>query len=230
MSYDKREDGRKFDEIRPIKAKAGVVKNASGSAYFEIGKTRAYATVYGPREMFPRFKKNPQKGVLRCSYQMLPFSGVGERIRPGQNRRAKEISLVSGKALAEVVDLTAFPNAVVDVFIDIPDADAGTRCAGISAAAIALADAGIPMKEMVSGIAVGRVGETLVVDLDYSEDSNADTDMNVVMTETGKFIEVQGTAEGTPFQLDELQGMLDLAQGGIEQLITCQKQALGLEG
>ncbi|MBW3020828.1 exosome complex exonuclease Rrp41 [Candidatus Woesearchaeota archaeon] len=184
MSYNKRNDGRGFDDLRPMEAKAGVVKSASGSAYFKIGKTVAYATVHGPRDLYPKFLKDPKKGKIRVFYQMMPFSGVGGRIRPGPNRRAKEISLVTEKAFEDVVCLDRFPNAVVDIFIDIPQADAGTRCAGISAASIALADAGIAMKEMVSGVAVGRVSDRLVVDLDYSEEAHEEgaTDMPVAVT------------------------------------------------
>src|SRR3990167_4879082 len=130
-----RTDGRKLDELRPITAKAGVIKNADGSAMFQIGDTIAYAAVYGPRELYPKFLQDPKKGIIRCHYSMMPFSGSGERIRPGGNRRSQEISMVMDAALAPVIDLSAFPNAVVDVFVDLPQTDAGTGCAAISAAA-----------------------------------------------------------------------------------------------
>lgn len=171
MAYTKRLDGRKQFEIRPIEAKAGVIKNADGSGYFKIGNTIAYAAVYGPREMHPKFLQDPSTGILRCNYNMMPFAGMGNRVRPGQNRRAKEISLVTEKALLPVVDLKEFPNAVVDVYIELPQTDAGSRCAGICAASIALADAGIPMKDMVAAISVGSVDGTLVIDLDYLEEA-----------------------------------------------------------
>ena len=171
MSYNERFDKRKFDELRPIAAKAGVIKNADGSAWFKIGKTEAYAAVYGPRDLYPRFMKDPSKGILRCNYNMMPFSGSGERVRPGQNRRAKEISMVTAKALEPVLDLSEFTNSVVDVFIDLPQTDAGSRCAGICAAAIALADAGIPMTDMVAAVAVGRIGDKVLVDLSYDEEA-----------------------------------------------------------
>ncbi len=170
MVYKKRFDGRKIDETRPIVAKAGVIKKADGSAFFKIGKTWAYAAVYGPKDLHPKFLQNPRKGVLRFSYAMMPFSGMGERIRPGPNRRAKEISLVSEKALNEVVDLEEFPGTVVDIVVELPQADAGSRCAGICAASIALADAGIPMKDMVAAVAAGVVDDTVVLDLDYKEE------------------------------------------------------------
>ena len=171
MVYEKRNDGRQFDELRPIEAKVGVIKNADGSAMFKIGHTQAYAAVYGPRNLHPRFLQDPQRGVLRCHYNMMPFSGSGERVRPGGSRRSKEIAMVTEKALAPVLNLDDFPNSVVDIFIELPQTDAGTRCAGITAASMALADAGFQMKDLVSAVAVGKVDDKVVVDLDYSEES-----------------------------------------------------------
>jgi exosome complex component RRP41 len=226
MSYSKRNDGRGFDELRPIEAKAGVIKSADGSAMFKIGKTVAYAVVRGPRDLYPKFLKDPTKGILRVNYQMMPFSGVGERIKPGPNRRAKEISMVTEHALSNIIILEKFPNSVVDVYIDIPQADAGTRCAGISAAAIALADAGIPMKEMVSAVAVGRVGDKLVVDLDYSEESfeGGASDMPVAVTSRTKkisLLQMDGELEAS--QLKEL---LEKARKACAQINEIQKSAL----
>ncbi|MBI5388961.1 exosome complex exonuclease Rrp41 [Candidatus Woesearchaeota archaeon] len=174
MSYQKRVDGRKFDELRPIQAKAGVIERADGSAYFKIGDTVAYAAVYGPRELYPKFLQDPARGILRCNYNMMPFSGSGDRVRPGPNRRAKEISLVTEKSLTAATDLSQFPNSVVDVFIELPQTDAGSRCAGICAASIALADAGITMKDLVAAVSVGRVDDKLVVDLNYAEEAYED--------------------------------------------------------
>ncbi len=171
MAYTKRLDGRKIDETRPVEAKVGIIKRADGSAMFKIGNTIAYAAVYGPRELYPRFMQDPEKGLLRVHYNMLPFSGHGNRVRPGGSRRSKEISMVTQKALLPVIDLTEFPNSVVDVFIELPQTDAGTRCAGICAAAMALADAGIIMKDMVSSIAVGCIDGNVVADLNYDEEA-----------------------------------------------------------
>ncbi|MBD3354559.1 exosome complex exonuclease Rrp41 [Candidatus Woesearchaeota archaeon] len=171
MAYEKRLDGRKLDETRPIEAKTGVIERADGSAMFKIGDTIAYAAVYGPRELYPRFMQDPEKGIIRVNYNMMPFSGSGDRIRPGPNRRAKEISMVIEKALLSVVDLDKFPNSVVDIFIELPQTDAGTRCAGICASAMALADAGIVMKDLVSSVAVGSVDSTVVADLSYDEEA-----------------------------------------------------------
>jgi exosome complex component RRP41 len=170
MSYTKRYDGRAMNEMRPIEAKAGVIARADGSGYFRIGGTEAYAAVYGPRNLFPRFMQDPKKGILRCKYNMMPFSGSGDRVRPGTSRRSKEISWVTQQALLPALNLEDFPNAVVDVFIELPQTDAGTRAAGICAAAIALADAGITMKGLPAAIAVGRVGDKLVVDLTKEEE------------------------------------------------------------
>jgi len=170
MDYNKRIDGRDFDELRPMEAKAGIIKKAEGSGFFKMGNTVAYAAVYGPREMFPKFKQDPKRGVLRCNYNMMPFSGAGERVRPGPSRRSKEISAVTDKALSAVVDLYDSPNAVVDVYIELTQTDAGSRCCGINAAAIALADAGIPMKDIVAAVAIGNAGNKIVVDLNYEEE------------------------------------------------------------
>ena len=171
MVYKKRLDGRKFNELRKMDAKVGVIKNAVGSAYFKIGDTIAYAAVYGPRDLYPRFLKDPKKGILRCNYNMMPFSGSGNRVRPGPSRRSREISLVTNKSLLPVVDLENCPNAVVDVFIELPQTDAGSRCAGICAASMALADAGVEMKDLVGAISVGIVDGQVVVDLDYNEEA-----------------------------------------------------------
>lgn len=226
MAYTKRVDGRKFDELRPMEAKAGVIPTADGSAYFKIGRTTAYAAVRGPRELFPKFKQNPKRGVLRCHYGMMPFSGSGERIRPGSSRRAQEISMVMEKSLDLVLDLSAFPNAVVDIFVDLPQTDAGTRCAAISAAAIALADAGIPMKDMVSSVAVGQVDGTVVADLCYDEEAYDAivSDIPVAMT--------HGSKEITLLQMDgeiskeDLNKALELAKKAIDKVYEMQKKAL----
>lgn len=190
--YTKREDGRAFTDVRPMKAKVGVVPSATGSAIFETGKTHAIAVVQGPQTLHPQHMQNPRTGILRVNYGMMPFS-VEDRMRPGPNRRSEEISKVAEWALSSVVDLSGFPNTVVDVFIQIPQADAGTRVAGINAAALALAHAGIPMKEMVSAIGVGKMDKTLVVDLDKYEDSlyhegEGSTDIPIVLTSRKKDI------------------------------------------
>ncbi|MBI5001829.1 exosome complex exonuclease Rrp41 [Candidatus Woesearchaeota archaeon] len=228
MAYTKRLDGRGLKEIRPIVAKAGVIKNADGSGYFKIGNTIAYAAVYGPRELHPKFLQDPSTGILRCNYNMMPFSGMGNRVKPGQNRRAKEISMVTEKALLPVVDLKDFPNAVVDVFIELPQTDAGSRCAGICAASIALADAGIPMKDLVSAVSVGTVDGTTVVDLDYLEEAYeceqgvADIPIAYIPS-TQEISLLQMDGEITKDMLVEA---LKIGQEACKEIIEIQKRAL----
>jgi exosome complex component RRP41 len=225
MVYSKRLDGRKFDQPRDMEAKAGIIKRADGSAYFRMGKTIAIAAVYGPRELYPAFLQNPETGILRCNYDMMSFS-VTDRKRPGPNRRSAEINLVTEKALLPVLDLGAFPNTVIDVFIQILQADAGTRCAGITAAAIALADAGIPMKDLVAAISVGKVGDKIVLDLNYDEEAyeEGSTDIPVaMMPRNGEISLLQ--LDGDVSKEDLIQA-LKLAKKGCEEIYKIQRQAL----
>lgn len=166
----KRIGGRKAGDMRPISAKVGVIPVADGSAMFKIGNTQAIAAVYGPRELHPKFLQDPNKGILRCNYSMMPFSGHGDRVRPGGNRRSKEISMLIAKSLTPVLNLENYPNSVVDIFIDLPETDAGTRCAGICAASMALADAGLIMKDLVSAMSMGVLDGEILVDIDSNED------------------------------------------------------------
>tara|TARA_Y100000034_G_C6792573_1_gene354970 strand:- start:45 stop:749 length:705 start_codon:yes stop_codon:yes gene_type:complete len=228
MSYDKRLDGRKQDELRPIEAKVGVIKNADGSAFFRIGKTSAYVAVYGPKNIYPKFLSDPTKSVLRCHYNMMPFSGMGDRVRPGTNRRSKEISMVTENALLPVMDLKDFPNSVIDVYIELPQTDAGSRCAGICAASLALADAGFVMKDLVAAVAVGRVDDKIVVDLDYQEEAleceNGVADIPVaVMPQSGKITLLQMDGVVDPALLKEA---LQTAQKVSKQIYEVQKEAL----
>ncbi len=165
----KRESGRKADEMRTMIAKVGVVPNADGSAIFTFGKTFAIAAVYGPRQLHPQHMQDPSTGILRVSYDLLSFS-VSDRKKPGPSRRSQEISKVIEWSLLPVLDLKEFPNTVVDVQVYIPQADASTRVAGINAAALALAHAGLPMKDLVSAVSIGKLDKDLVVDVDKEEE------------------------------------------------------------
>lgn len=217
IAFKKRSDNREFNETRKIEAKAGVIPRADGSAWFKIGDTEAYAAVYGPRNLFPRFLQDPSTGILRCNYNMMPFSGSGDRVRPGGSRRSKEISSVTEKALLPVLDLTEFPNAVVDVFIELPQTDAGSRCAGICAAAMALADAGLLMKDLVSAVAVGKVDDQILVDLSYEEESFEGEVADIPIAV------IPSTGEITLLQMDGIISQEDLRKAleiGIE---TCKK-------
>ena len=222
----KRSDGRGITEMRPVEAKVGIIPNADGSAMFKSGKTIAYAAVYGPKKMHPQHKQDPSTGQLRCEYNMISFS-VEDRIRPGRNRRAMEISEVTKWALEPAVMLEKYPNQVVDIHINIIQADAGTRCAGINAAALALAHAGIPMKDMVSSISVGKLDKTLVVDLTKEEEDfeegEGPTDIPISMTSDGKVTHMQLDGK---IGVKQLQEAVDMAKEACKEVYEVQKKAL----
>jgi exosome complex component RRP41 len=225
MAYSKRTSGRKFDEMRKMSAKVGVIPRADGSAMFQIGDTIAIAAVYGPRELHPKFLQDNKKGRLRCNYDMISFS-VPERKRPGPSRRSVEISMVTEKSLLPVLDLSKFPNSVVDVFVQITQANAGTRCAGICAASIALAHAGIPMKELVGSISVGKVSDKVLIDLDKYEEDHEDgaTDIPVAMTSRSKeltLLQLDGD-----ISKDDLMKAIKLAEDKLPEIIKVQEKAL----
>ena len=226
--YTKRSDGRKMDELRPIRAEVGVIPNADGSALFAHGDTVAIASVYGPKPLHPQHLQKPDRGIIRARYNMLPFS-VTERARPGPSRRSKEISMVTENALSAVVDLTRFPGTVIDVDILVLQANASTRCAGINAAAMALAHAGIVMKEMVASISTGKIDKTLVLDLNKYEDSDfhdgeGSTDIPFTLTSRGNNI--------THLQLDgkirpsEFLELYEMAKKACKKINEAQMKAL----
>ncbi|MCK4405082.1 MAG: exosome complex exonuclease Rrp41 [Hadesarchaea archaeon] len=216
-------DGRAPDELRPLKIEAGILERADGSAYVELGANKVLAAVYGPREMHPRHRQQPDTAVLRCRYNMAPFS-VDERKRPGPDRRSVEISKVTREALESVLFLELYPRSVIDVFIEVLQADAGTRTAGINAAAVALADAGVPMRDMVSSVAVGKIDDTIVLDLTKDEDQWGTTDMPIAMVPRKKLITLL-QMDGH-FTKEEFEQALDLAFKACEQIYGMQRQAL----
>ena len=221
-----RPDGRDIEEIRPMTAKVGVVPNADGSAMFSFGETVAIAAVYGPKKMHPQHQQDPEKGTLRCTYNMLSFS-VSERIRPGPSRRSTEISKITEWALEPSVMIKKFSNMVIDVHINILQANASTRCAGINAAAMALAHAGIPMKYLVSSVSIGKLDKQLVVDLikkeeDWKEGEGA-TDIPITMTPEGEITHIQLDGKITKEQLKEA---IELARKATKEIYEVQKKAL----
>lgn len=227
MAYTKRFDGRKMDELRPIIAKVGVVPNADGSAMFGFGKTIAIAAVYGPRHLHPQHMQNPEKGILRVNYNMLSFS-VSDRIRPGTSKRSTEISKVSEWALNPAVMIDDFPNTVVDVHINIKQADASTRCAGINAASLALAHAGIPMKELVTSVSVGKMDKQLVVDVDKAEEDYEEgegpTDIAMTfMNNANKITHIQLDGKISTKELNEA---IKIGKKACEEIREIQSQAL----
>ncbi|NOQ55451.1 MAG: exosome complex exonuclease Rrp41 [Nanohaloarchaea archaeon] len=220
---DKRIDGRKLDELRPVKIEVGVIPSASGSAYIEIGNTKVLAAVHGPKEMFPRHMIDEDKAVLNVRYAMLPFS-TSDRVRPGPSRRSNEISKVTRHALESVICLEEYPAMGIDLTLDIIQADAGTRATAITAASVALAHAGIPMKGLVAATAIGKINDKLAVDLNGPEDNFGQTDMPIAMISTNKNITLL-QMDGD-FSKEEFKTALSMAKKAIGPLFEAQKAAL----
>ncbi|MEM2941223.1 MAG: exosome complex exonuclease Rrp41 [Thermoproteota archaeon] len=179
----KRTDDRALDELRPISIKVGVLSNAQGSAYVEQGRNKILAAVYGPKEALPKHISMPDRCVLRCRYHMAPFS-TSERKSPVPSRREIELSMVLRNALEPLVMTSLFPRTVIDIFIEVLQADGGTRCAGLTAAVLALADAGIPLRGLVAACAVGKAEGKVVVDLNDLEDKYGEADMPIAYNPT----------------------------------------------
>ncbi|MCA1812524.1 MAG: exosome complex exonuclease Rrp41 [Halobacteriales archaeon] len=219
----RRMDGRRPDELRKITMKAGVLKRADGSCYLEWGNNKVIAGVYGPREVHPRHDQDATQAIVRCRYSMSPFS-VDDRKRPGPDRRSQEISKLLGEALSPVVLRQMFPRTAIDVFCEILEAEAGTRCAALTAASVALADAGIPMKGMVASVAAGKIDNTVVLDLRKEEDNFGDTDLPVaIIPKTGEIVLLQMDGHFTD---DEFDVAMQYSIDACHQIHGMQKQAL----
>ena len=222
----KRLDGRAFDELRPIRIEAGVLKRADGSCYLEMGKNKVVAAVYGPREVHPRHLQDPIKAVIRYRYNMAPFS-VEERKRPGPDRRSVEISKVSREALEAVIMKELFPRCGIDIFVEVLQADAGSRTACLNAASVALVDAGVPMKGMISSVAVAKVEGNLVLDPMKEEDFYGEADIPFAF-----FIRNDKIESIALLQMDgrvtkeELIEALKLAKKGALEIYRMQKEAI----
>jgi ribonuclease PH len=238
-----RPSNRAPDEMRDIKFTRNFTKHAEGSVLVEFGHTRVLCTAT-VEEKVPRFLKGKGKGWVTAEYGMLPRSTntrMGrEAARGKQGGRTLEIQRLIGRSLRAAVDLEALGERTITLDCDVIQADGGTRTASITGACVALCDAinnliqqGLlkqnPIRNLVASISVGIYQGVPVLDLDYAEDSNAETDMNVVMDENGQFIEIQGTAEGKTFSMDEMMAMTELARTGIAEIVSHQKQALEAE-
>lgn len=216
-------DGRRVDELRPIKIEVGVLKNADGSAYIEFGNNKIIVAVYGPKEVHPKHMEMPDRATLRCRYHMSPFS-VEERKSPAPSRREIEISKVTREALEPILLLEDYPRTAIDVYIEILQSDGGSRCAGITAASVALADAGINMRDMVAACAAGKVENTLVLDINDIEDKEGEADMPVAYLPNLKQISL--------LQLDgkltkeEYYKCVNMAIEGCLKIYEIQKEAL----
>ncbi|PIA65931.1 ribonuclease PH [Pseudomonas sediminis] len=236
----KRPSGRAADQLRSIRITRNYTKHAEGSVLVEFGDTKVICTV-SVESGVPRFLKGQGQGWLTAEYGMLPRA-TGERnqreaSRGKQGGRTLEIQRLIGRSLRAALDMTKLGENTLYVDCDVIQADGGTRTASITGSMVALLDAlkvlkkrgalkGEPLKQMIAAVSVGIYQGEPVLDLDYLEDSAAETDLNVVMTNAGGFIEVQGTAEGTPFQPDEFNAMLALAQKGMNEIFELQKAAL----
>jgi ribonuclease PH len=242
MSHKNRPSGRAADALRPIRLGRHCTKHAEGSVLVEFGDTKVICTASIENKV-PPFLKGKGQGWLTAEYGMLPRSTHTrmdrEATKGKQSGRTQEIQRLIGRSLRAAFDLQAFGERTLHLDCDVIQADGGTRTAAITGAMVAAYDAfsklaeqklitAIPLRHFVAAISVGVYHGMPVLDLDYLEDSNCDTDMNVVMTDAGHFIEVQGTAEGAAFERATMDRLLDLAQQGIADLIYLQKQALGL--
>lgn len=222
--HNKRFDGRSQFERRPLNIKTAIVDRADGSAYVEWGQNKAIAAVYGPRELLPKHMANPYKATVRYYYRMAPFS-VPDRKNPKPGRREIEISKVCGEALTKAVEITQFPNTAIDVFVTMFDANAGTRIAGLIAASTALADAGIPMTDLVAGVSVGKAGGKLIVDLSkHEEDASDAVDMPVAILPNSEeivLLQVDG-----PLTEEEFSECLELAKNACKEIKVEEEKAL----
>ena len=216
-------DGRKPDELRPAKLQVGVITNADGSAYIEQGKNKILAGVYGPREVHPKHLALQDRTVLKCRYHMAPFS-VQERKSPAPSRREVELSKVIRESLEPAIFMEYYPRTMVDVFVEVLQADGGTRCASITAAALALADSGIPMRDLVVACAAGKVDDTIVLDLMDTEDKVGSADVPVALMPNLNAITLL-QMDGI-LSLEEFESAVNLAIEGCKQIYPLQKEAL----
>ena len=216
-------DGRKTDEKRNIKIEAGVLKNADGSCYLEIGKNKVLCAVYGPRECRMRHLQDPTKAIITVKYNMETYS-VSDRKRPGTDRRSVEISKLISEALSAVVMTELYPRTTIDVYIEILQANAGTRCAGLTAASVALADAGIPMRDIVPAIACGKADGKVLLDLNKEEDNYGQADVPIaIVPSTDEIVLLQMDGNMTR---EELEYGLDMAFKAAHEVADLQKDAL----
>jgi exosome complex component RRP41 len=219
----KRVDGRQLEELRPIRLEIGPLSSADGSAYIEQGKCKILAAVYGPREAHPKHLALPDRALLQCRYHMAPFS-VEERKSPAPSRREVELSKVIREALEPAVFLEYYPRSSIDLFIEVLQADGGTRCAGITVAALALADAGIPMRDLVVACAAGKAGGKLVLDLSDAEDKLGEADVPVAFMPTldaVTLLQMDGN-----LSMEEFEQAVNLALKGCKEIYKLQKEAL----
>ena len=216
-------DGRKLDELRPLAITAGALRQADGSAFVEWGANKVMAAVYGPREVHPRHLQQNTKAIVQTKYNMAAFS-VDERKRPGLDRRSQEISKVISEAFESVIFAEEFPRTSIDIYIEVLQANAGTRCAGVVAASVALADAGIPMVDLLPAVAVGKVAGRIALDLKKEEDNFGEADLPMALVpQSGRLVLLQMEGHMTR---DELRESLTLGVSGCRQIYAKMQEAL----
>ena len=220
----KRLDGRKIDELRELKIEAGVLAHSSGSAYIEWGQNKVLVSVHGPREVIPKHRADPYKAIVRFNYRMATFS-VPDRKSPKPGRRDIEISKVCGEALERAIFLEQFPNTAIDVWVEVFDSNAGSRVAALTAASVALADAGIPMRDLVSAVAVGRIGGNIVLDLNKDEE-DADDAVDMPVGILPNFEEIVLLQMDGLFSKPEWEKAIALAMKGCKEIHKKQIDAL----
>lgn len=219
----KRVDGRAWNELRPLKVESGVLPNADGSAYIEMGKNRIMVGVFGPREMHPKHLAKPHTGVLKCRYHMAPFS-TDPRRSPAPSRRDNEITMVMRYALEPAIFLERYPRSSIDVYAEILQADGGTRCASIIASTVALVDAGIPMRDLVVSCSAGKYNGRIILDLGDYEDKNGEADVPVAyMPKLDRVTLLQMDGVLTS---DEMERCISTAIDGCKQIYEVQREAL----
>ena len=218
-----RVDGRRLDELRPLKLEVGILDKANGSAYIEHGRNKILAAVYGPREAHPKHIALADRAVVRCRYHMAPFS-TDERKSPAPSRRELELSKMIRESLEPAIMSEYFPRATIDLFIEVLQADAGTRCAGITAASLALADAGIPMRELVAACAAGKIDGKVVLDLSDIEDKQGDADLPVAFMPKSNVISLL-QMDGSLTE-EEFKQALELATNACRKIYDMQREAL----
>jgi exosome complex component RRP41 len=219
----KRVDGREPKELRNFSMQVGVLKEADGSAYIEWGKNKILAGVFGPKEALPKHLADPHKATLRCIYSMSTFASLEEHGRAGPSRRSVEISKVLREALENITLTEKFPNTLIDVFIIVLQAEGGTRVASLTAACLALMNAGIPIREPIAAISAGKADNTLILDLGKEEDNYGQADMPVGYTKSGDIVLLQ--ADGL-LTKEEIEKLLDYTWEGVQHLFKGQREAI----
>jgi exosome complex component RRP41 len=220
----KRTDGRGPEDLRHLRIEVGVISEADGSAYVEWGGNKILAGVYGPRECIPRHAASPYHALVKCRYMMSPFASLEEHGRSGPSRRSIELSKVIREVFENLIIAEKFPNTQIDIYVDVLSADGGTRTASVTAAAVALANAGIPMKDMVSSVAVGKAGDMLALDLNKLEDNFGQSDMPLAISHRDKkllLVQMDGL-----LTREEIIEILDMAERGCDKVHHVQAEAL----